>query len=240
MTTSPPPPKPILCERIDPTRRQWLRRLLTAGVAGLVWGRGRQPRAATPAPPPASILHSRKGSVLINGVPAEVGRAVAPGDTVVTGPDSEAVFVVGDDGFLLRADSQVSIMDHGHDPATGRLMRELNLESGRILSVFGPKQISLKTPLANVGIRGTAAYLESAPASTNICVCYGHAVMTPKGAPELSEEVENHHHETPRHIFPGPHGPVMEPLGVINHTDEELIMLEALVGRVPPFVSRRG
>ena len=67
-------------------------------------------------------------------------------------------------------------------------MRELNLESGRILSVFGPKQITLNTPHANIGIRGTAAYLESEPASTYVCVCYGHALMTPKAAPAMSED----------------------------------------------------
>jgi hypothetical protein len=33
---------------------------------------------------------------------------------------------------------------------------------------------------------------------------------------------------------------VIEPAPVINHTDEELILLESLVGRVPPFGSTPG
>ncbi len=224
---------------IDRPRRAWLYRLLAAGVVGTMWGGGRRPLAMPAAPPPpASVLHRRTGLVQINGVAAEVGAPVAPGDVVSTGPDSEAVFVVGDDGFLLRADSQVTIADRPSEQAPGVMVRELTLVSGRILSVFGPKPISLKTPLANIGIRGTAAYLESDPASMNVCVCYGHAVMTPNGAPALSEEVDNHHHETPRLVHPGPHGPVMEKMPIKNHTDEELVMLEALLGRVPPFVTK--
>jgi len=33
---------------------------------------------------------------------------------------------------------------------------------------------------------------------------------------------------------------MMVPAGVINHTDAELEMLEALVGRTPPFYGRGG
>ncbi|CAA7624659.1 conserved hypothetical protein [Candidatus Terasakiella magnetica] len=225
-------------ERINWIRRLWLQRMIAAGIMGTLWRGGGRQALALPAPPPRSILHRRKGIVEINGVPADVGTPVASGDQISTGPDSEAVFVLGDDGFLLRADSQVTITDLGQDRTTGKAMRELTLVSGRVLSVFGPKQISLKTPLASIGIRGTAAYLESSPASMNVCVCYGHAVMTPEGAPKLAEEVENHHHETPRVVFPGPNGPVMEALRIDNHSDDELIMLEALLGRVPPFLPK--
>lgn len=225
-------------EKIDRIRRLWLQRLAAAGIMGTLWRGGGRQALALPILPPHSILHKRKGVVEINGVPADVGSPVASGDRISTGPDSEAVFVLGDDGFLLRADSQVTITDHDQDRNTGKVVRELTLVSGRILSVFGPKPISLKTPLASIGIRGTAAYLESSPASMNVCVCYGHAVMTPQGAPNLAEEVENHHHETPRIVFPGPNGPVMEELRINNHTDEELVMLEALLGRVPPFLPK--
>ena len=189
-------------------------------------------------PLPPSMVHQSKGSLRINGVEAGIGAPVSPGDHVSTGAEGEAVFVVGDDGFLLRPQSRVSIVDYGRNPQTGKLIREVTLESGGILSVFGPKEITLKTPLASVGIRGTAAYLESAPAAMNMCVCYGHAVMAPVGAPGLSEEVQNRHHETPREVTSGPKGPIMQPYGVSNHTDEELIMLEALFGRIPPFVAK--
>ena len=213
----------------DHSRRRWMHRLLAAGIVGTALGGGRQ--VALAMAPADSSVHRRKGMVLVNGMPAETGTPVAAGDTVSTGPDGEAVFNLGDDGFLLRPDSQVTIFDHDR-------MRELTLERGGVLGVFGAKTITLTTPLASIGIRGTAAYLESHPGSTNVCVCYGHAVMTPKGASARSEEVRNRHHETPRVIRSGPHGPVMEELRRSDHSDEELIMLEALFGRLPPFVPR--
>jgi hypothetical protein len=223
-------------ERIDRTRRAWLRRLLGAGVLGAAWDGGRRVWAMSAVTPPASAIQKRKGIVRINGIQADVGTPVALGDIVSSGPDSEAVFVLGDDGFLLRADSQVTLADQFPVQDPGVAVRVLTLVSGGILSVFGPKRIQLETPLATIGIRGTAAYLESNPGSTYICVCYVHAVMTAKGAPTMSEEVVTHHHEAPRLIFPGTSGPVIEKMPVKNHTDEELIMLEALFGRVPPFV----
>ena len=222
-------PAMCTCGKTGPNRRR-----LLSGMAALA-AFGRLSPALAMAPAGAGALRQSTGDVLINGKAARAGSAVASGDTVATGPGAEAVFTIGDDGFLLRADGAVTVTDSmGAAGAT----REVNLDSGRLLSVFGPKRISLKTPHANVGIRGTAAYLESRPAVTNICVCYGHAVMTPLGAPERAEEVQTRHHEAPRRIYPSGRDPAIEPYMVIDHTDEELVMLEALLGRVPPFLQK--
>ncbi|WP_245651305.1 FecR family protein [Paramagnetospirillum marisnigri] len=178
------------------------------------------------------VVHRAKGVVRVNGTAVGEGAKVRAGDTVATEAEAEAVFSLGDDGFLLRSQGAVSVLDRGTDTATGKPVREVNLEEGRVLSVFGPKQITLKTPFANVGIRGTAAYLECGRDSMNICVCYGRAVMIPTDAPQRAEEVVTRHHDAPRLIRPG----VMEPYMVKNHADDELVMLEALFGRVPPFL----
>lgn len=212
------------CGQSGPNRR----RLLTGVAALAAFGRLHPASAMAPG---GGSLHQSSGDVLINGKPAQAGSAVASGDVVATGPDAQAVFTLGDDAFLLRAEGAVTVAD-------GPAGREITLESGRVLSVFGPKRITLKTPLANVGIRGTAVYLESRPVVTNICVCYGRAVMIPVGDPGKAEEVETRHHDAPRRIHPPGRTPVMEPYMVIDHTDEELVMLEALLGRVPPFVQK--
>lgn len=212
------------CGKTGPTRR----RLLTGMAALAAFGRL---RPAVAMPSGSGTLRQGQGQVLINGKPAPVGSAVAAGDTVAAGPGAQAVFTLGDDAFLLRSDGAVTVSD-------GPAGREVSLESGRVLSVFGPKQITLKTPHANVGIRGTAVYLESHFASTNVCVCYGRAVMIPTGDPAGAEEVVTRHHDAPRQIFPAGRRPVMEPYMMTNHTDDELVMLEALLGRVPPFVAK--
>lgn len=202
------------------------RRLLTGMAALAAFGALRPASAMAPA---GGSLRQSDGAVMVNGRPAQAGSAVSSGDKVAAGPNGTAVFTLGDDAFLLRAESVVTVSD-------GPAGRQVDLESGRLLSVFGPKQITLKTPHANVGIRGTAAYLEARPAATDICLCYGHAVLSPSAAPDKAEEVRTRHHDAPRRIFGPGRQPVMEPYMVTNHTDEELVMLEALVGRVPPFV----
>lgn len=188
-------------------------------------------RPAFAMAPAGGTLHQADGPVTVNGRSASEGMSVAPGDVVAAGVDAQAMFTLGDDGFLLRSQGAVSVVD---GPG-GRL---INLESGRLLSVFGPKVITLKTPHANVGIRGTAAYVEARPMVTNICVCYGQAVLIPNQAPERAEEVRTRHHDAPRRIFTPGHDPIMEPYMVVDHTDEELVMLEDLLGRVPPFMKK--
>ncbi|EME70157.1 hypothetical protein H261_09492 [Paramagnetospirillum caucaseum] len=212
------------CGKPDSTRR----RLLTGMAALAAFGKLRPASAMAPS---GGSLRQSTGDVMINGKPAAAGSAVVSGDTVAAGPGGTAVFTLGDDAFLLRAGGAVTVSDR---PAG----REINLESGRLLSVFGPKTVTLKTPLANVGIRGTAVYLESHPAATNICVCYGHAVMSPNAAPGRAEEVRTRHHDAPRRVFAAGRDPVMEPYMVTDHADEELVMLEALQGRVPPFAGK--
>ncbi|MGE5505127.1 MAG: FecR domain-containing protein [Actinomycetota bacterium] len=205
------------------------RRSMMAGLAmtGLAGAMGI--RRAVAMGLPESRVHRSGGEVSVNGTPATTGTRVRSGDTVATGAGGTAMFSLGDDGFLLRPDSRVTIADR--DGA-----RNVKLEGGGVLSVFGPKHITLTTPHASIGIRGTAAYLETRGDTTNVCVCYGHAVMVPTGAPQLAEDVHNRHHETPRVIRPGPAAPVMEEMRRTDHTDDELVMLEALFDRVPVFL----
>jgi hypothetical protein len=222
------------CGKPDSARRRFL-----SGVAALAAFTRLRPAAAMTsgtAPGSGGMVHRSMGAVLINGKAAPAGATVASGDTVATGPDGEAVFTLGDDGFLLHPGGSVTITDH--KTGDGRTARDVALGGGRLLSVFGPKQISLKTPLAEVGIRGTAVYLEARPMVTNICVCYGDAVMIPVNEPAKSEEVKTIHHDAPRRIFTPGHQPVMDSWVMFDHTDEELVMLEALLGRVPAFMRK--
>ena len=55
--------------------------------------------------------------------------------------------------------------------------------------------------------------------------------------PAARETVHSTHHSAPRYIYAHGEMPIqmIEPAPVVNHTDAELIMLEALVGRKPPF-----
>lgn len=168
-----------------------------------------------------------QGSATVNGKPAKVGMPVALGDRIATGADSQAVVAVKGDAFLLRSNTIIEIK--GRDT-----LSELLVAGGRVLSVFSKKPVAIKAATATIGIRGTGAYLEIEPRSVYFCLCYGEAVIDgPRMQPKT---VETRHHESP--LVLTEEGGVMraEPGPFKNHSDEELVMLEALVGREPPFM----
>ncbi len=94
----------------------------------------------------------------------------------------------------------------------------------------------MRTLTAVIGIRGTGVYLETDSEKTYVCTCYGTSNLQVKDAPEINETVTTLHHDQPRFIYSGEKR--IDPAPVINHSDQELILLERLVGRVPPFVKQ--
>lgn len=170
-------------------------------------------------------VHTVRGEASINGQPAKPGMAVNPGDKLATGRDGQIVFVVDRDAMLVRRSSSLEAAKSG-----------LRLLSGAVLSVFAPKQRKeLRTASATIGVRGTAVYLEAEPERTYVCTCYGEAVLEPVGDPNARETVRTRHHEQPRYVMAKGAPQMVMPAPMVNHTDAELEMLEALVGREPAF-----
>ena len=91
----------------------------------------------------------------------------------------------------------------------------------------------LVTPSAVIGIRGTGAYMESQRGRTYFCLCYGAADIASADG-KVKDSYSTTHHESPRYIYGDRREQAIIPASVSNHTDAELIMLEALVGRSPP------
>lgn len=210
-------------------RRLLLQALAAGGIAGIL----QRALAAGENPLPAG-MHRSRGQVLVNDRPARDRQLVNPGDTVSTGPGAEALYVIGQDAFLQRGSSTVRF---GADIAAG-FMRVL---SGKILSVFGRGDKRIVVGTATIGIRGTACYIEEEGSRTYFCLCYGEAEIVPTAAPHESEIVRTEHHDHPIYIHADPRMPKsMVPASVINHTDAELVMLESLVGRRPPFAGVPG
>lgn len=167
-----------------------------------------------------------RGDVHVNGANAQQGGELRPGDTVRTQPGAEIVFVAQRDAFIVRGDAEISLVANG-----------LRVLTGAVLSVFAPgERKEIRTSTAVIGIRGTAVYIEAEPSRTYACTCYGQAVLAPIGDPSASETVNTTHHEQPRYIMASGAPQMVMPAPVLNHTDVELILLESLVGRQPPFI----
>ncbi|MDH5350816.1 MAG: hypothetical protein OEX78_08355 [Betaproteobacteria bacterium] len=198
------------------------RRFLAAGAALLLV------REALAAGTVQKGVYRVSGEARVNGVPARRGMDVKAGDTVVTGPGGEIIFVVNRDAFLVRANTRFEV--------GGAAADVFRLVTGALLSVFQPGvRKTLRAQNATIGIRGTAVYVESAADKTYVCTCYGEAELVPEGDPGATETVRTRHHEQPRYIMPKGAPQMLMQAPVFNHTDAELAMLESLVGRSVPF-----
>ena len=186
--------------------------------------------------PPGRCIYRLVGKVLVNGEEATLATLIKCGDTVRGTKGCEIVFVVGGHAMILRGESTLVIAPP--DPPEERfLVRALNLLQGALLTVCPRSQLVFDTPTAHVGVRGTGFYAESAPDETYFCTCYGVTDVASLAAPAARETITAKHHDRPVYVRrDGRGGGNIRNAPFINHTDEELTLIEALVGRTPPFV----
>jgi hypothetical protein len=107
----------------------------------------------------------------------------------------------------------------------------MRLATGALLSVFGAGAKRVVTSTASSGIRGTGLYVESEPDRSYVCTCYGEVQIATLADANVNERIVSKHHDAPRYVTKDR----IEPAPFINHTDLELSLIEALVGRTPPF-----
>jgi hypothetical protein len=201
------------------------RRLFLRGLgAGVAVGFAELIQQALAAEPKSlrQGVNTISGEVSVNGKPAHEGTAIARGDSVSTAAGAHAVFVIADNAFLLRANSRVDI----GESSVATFMRVV---TGGLLSVFGKGNKVITTPTATIGIRGTGCYIETDARKSYFCLCYGAVELRPLNGQAVRYTTT--HHEKPLWIENG----VMKRAAVVNHTDAEVIMLDALVGRGSPF-----
>ena len=161
--------------------------------------------------------------VVQQGVRRAQGDVQVSGDNIVTGPDGQVVFVRDRDAVMLRKNSSLAFFANG-----------FRLVTGAVLAVFSPGQPKeLRTATATIGIRGTATYIEADDARTYVCTCYGEAVLEPLGEPAARETVRTRRHEQPRYIMARGAPQMIAAAPMMNHTDAELQLLEAMAGRAP-------
>jgi hypothetical protein len=89
-------------------------------------------RLAVAQQPLTQGLQRYRGDVRINDTPAESGAPVRPGDTMTTGKGGLAIYVVGQDAYLMRENSRAELI------GSELLVNVLRLFTGKLLGVFGP------------------------------------------------------------------------------------------------------
>ena len=169
-----------------------------------------------------------EGAVLHNNKPAVQGAIVKPGDRITSGQNSLAILVVEQDAYLLRSNTRLELSD------ANVVIKTLNLIAGKMLSVFGKGEKRMNIPTATLGIRGTEVYAEVEAERSYVCTCYGTVNIQCNSDQSVTETVVSKKHDALRYIYA--QGKVLiAKAPVINHSDDELFMLEQLVGRLPAF-----
>ena len=73
--------------------------------------------------------------------------------------------------------------------------------------------------------------MEAQEASSYVCLCYGKVDLSANVSVDKTQELEAKHHKANQVSQDG----AIESAEMLNHSDDELVMLEDLVGRKVPF-----
>lgn len=213
------------------SRRRWIALSVGAALAARLGGL----REALAAGKLEKGVYRVRGEARVNGAPAREGMDVKAGDIITTGRDGELLFVIGKDAMLVRANARVEVSGRA-----GALVADgLRIVTGAVLSVFSPgARRTIRVRTATIGVRGTAVYAEDMVEHAYVCTCYGVAEVAASDDATVRETVTTEYHDQPRYVYPAGAAARIVKAPVINHSDAELILLESLVGREPPFVAR--
>ncbi len=178
----------------------------------------------------SSVVHELQGTVTVNKKVLTLTSIIRSGDEIMVSPDGKLVFSIGEDAFLVRGGSTLQV----YAEEGGMLVSALRLVTGAMLGVYGKRKTTTRiyTATATIGIRGTAVYASVMPDRLYTCTCYGHTDLIV--GLDNADVIATHHNA---HVVTTSKrgNSQMKAFEVLDHNDDELRMLEALVGRKPIF-----
>lgn len=141
-------------------------RLLVTSLGLLLFS----PTISSAQPSAAGRIKASSGtaSIVRNGqsIAAAVGSEVFEADIVRTGADGRlAVMLLDETRVALGPNSEVALAAFAYAPAESRLAMTLRIARGMVAYVSGlvaklaPESVSIQTPTAVIGVRGTHALL---------------------------------------------------------------------------------
>jgi hypothetical protein len=178
-----------------------------------------------------------RGDAFVNGVKLRPGQFIQTGDEIETGPDGYLVFVMGNSSFLVRQNSRF-VVERGESLTAVSVLRLL---TGAIVSVWrkGDNR-RIVTPTLTAGIRGTGVYTEvREDGRSYFCNCYGTVDL--RAGRERIVSRSDYHQSFWGEVAPRD-GRLLTPAGAINHSDEEVEAVAALIGQPTRWqeLGRRG
>lgn len=165
------------------------------------------------------------------------GDTLAEGTTVQTGVRSKLKLLLpGDIALEIQPESEFKLVRKTPtSPDWGA-----HLQRGGILSVVRnpakrPSHFYVRTRSAAMGVRGTMFYVRSREKEYDFfCACNG-SVTLQRPTDAQPAVITSHHHDAPKvvHVESGKIEAAQNVHASIEHTDEELAALQALLGPMP-------
>jgi hypothetical protein len=183
-----------------------------------------------PAAAQYGVVHELSGEVMLNGQPMARNSAITAGQRITTGASGRVWFTIAGDAYFVRPGSELRL-----EPAFGRetLFNVLRLVSGALGATFRPgARRTVHAQTVTIGVRGTGIYLETTPAETYACTCFGSTELMAPGSGSMMQAVAV---TAESHVARRIAGTRVEAAPFERHTNEEISRLERLVGRPNPF-----
>lgn len=183
-----------------------------------------------------------QGDALLNGQRMRRETVIQTGDRIETGSRSNLSFVVGNSAFHVRENSRITV-ERGQTLNTVSVLRML---TGAVVSVWGRGSArQIVTPTLTAGIRGTGVYTEVFPQQSYrsyFCNCYGEVSLVAGAANQDRALSQAEYHQSFWAEARPVDGRLLTPARAINHSDEEVEFLAALVGQRTAWqiAGRRG
>jgi hypothetical protein len=141
-------------DKTDDPRRRLLINALTAGVFSAIPGSAALAEGLFGTPPSkmkaGRSIYRIVGKATVNGKEATLDTPIGPNDVIMTGKDSEIVFVVGGHAMILRADSHLDLK--GEKKESGSFfISGLRMLTGKLLSVSRNQPMNIRTATATLG-----------------------------------------------------------------------------------------
>jgi hypothetical protein len=91
------------------------------------------------------------------------------------------------------------------------------------------------TPQTIASILGTDVHVLAEQSQPYPCTCYGETEISARKQPAFKETIISSNHDVPKYILQEGQQSLIEPTLFINHDDDELLLIETLVGPKTTF-----
>lgn len=185
--------------------------------------------ALIPSSPQATIVYA-EGEVFVNGELADIGTTIADQEVVKTGPDSLAEIVFeGKNALRIGPNTTLSFK-------LSVLSKTVDLQQGTMTAVLHKLNrsagggLTLHTPVAVGGVRGTSFFTSVEPNSgkTYLCICDGRIQLSDNEGNNPFEKAAAHHAGS--YFNKTDKGVEITEAGMEQHSDADVESLASRIG----------